>query len=544
MRFTMNNETVVVSNYHIVDGELVFPLVGIAPHQMCDIIKAELLADGVVIAVKEAYSIKENAQALLDEYYFDAELVRLVSNILYYGEAAQNYKDYNLSNLPTSGINGIADVETIVPSDEDRFSISGNDNPNLCINSANVLYNTTSKLYFNIYKSPTITEPVKIVLNESEYYFSDLEALGDGNYMLSTEGISATDYDKIYTLELIHNDQCIASLDYSINAYAYSMSNNADVNEKAKALALALYRYGVAAENYEVDPDKIVFYTDFGAIGDGTTDDLAAISAAHKYANLHGLSVKADSGKTFYIGVASEGAVIKTDTDFTGASFIIDDRDVPLSERKVAIFTVAPDKEAYELDSLKTLSVGQTNIGMTLPEESVLLIAEGGTKRYIRKGYNADNDGVDQNEILVVDENGNISADTPVIWDYNNITDVQVIPIDQDVLTIKGGTFTTIVNNYVETTGYFKRGFLVNRSNVVIDGITHYIENEGADGAPYQSFMDIRDCANVSVENCVFTPHLVYYYLRNGVRTSLGTYDISPERVANLTIEKQQKYGS
>src|SRR5680860_1411838 len=45
-----------------------------------------------------------------------------------------------------------------------------------------------------------------------------------------------------------------------------------------------------------------VRYSDFGAKGDGKTDDIDAIAAAHAIANQEGLSVKADKGAIYYIG--------------------------------------------------------------------------------------------------------------------------------------------------------------------------------------------------------------------------------------------------
>lgn len=289
---------------------------------------------------------------------------------------------------------------------------------------------------------------------------------------------------------------------------------------------------------YETNLMETVTYLDFGARGDGKSDDLPAIIATHEYANQYGVPVKADDGKTFYIGVCAKGAVIKTNTDFTGASFIIDDRKVPMELRGVPIFSVEPSGERYDLSSLRNLSVGQTNIGSSLPGKSVLIITEVGTKRYIRKGYNADNDGVDQTEILIVDKDGNISADSPVVWDYTNITNATVIPVDEEPLLIKGGTFTTVASDYVQVAGYYKRGFLITRSNVTVDGMKHYIENEGIDGAPYDGFAVIRECCNVTLKDCLFTPHRTYYWTNpSGIHTSVGTYDILPKLVANLTLE-------
>src|SRR6056297_1607666 len=45
----------------------------------------------------------------------------------------------------------------------------------------------------------------------------------------------------------------------------------------------------------------LVQYSDFGAIGDGKTDDIDAIAAAHAYANQQGLPVQANEGAAYYI---------------------------------------------------------------------------------------------------------------------------------------------------------------------------------------------------------------------------------------------------
>ena len=45
-----------------------------------------------------------------------------------------------------------------------------------------------------------------------------------------------------------------------------------------------------------------VTYEDFGAVGDGKTDDFDAIIRTHEYANENGLSVFANETATYYIG--------------------------------------------------------------------------------------------------------------------------------------------------------------------------------------------------------------------------------------------------
>lgn len=58
-----------------------------------------------------------------------------------------------------------------------------------------------------------------------------------------------------------------------------------------------------------------VTYEDYGAVGDGKTDDIAAIAAAHAAANGMGLPVLSREDATYYIGGSDRYAVVKTDTD-------------------------------------------------------------------------------------------------------------------------------------------------------------------------------------------------------------------------------------
>ena len=68
---------------------------------------------------------------------------------------------------------------------------------------------------------------------------------------------------------------------------------------------------------------NVVRYEDFGAVGDGVTDDSKAIRAAHNAANEAGLPVLGRADATYYIGTLESSIVIKTSTDWNGAELIL-----------------------------------------------------------------------------------------------------------------------------------------------------------------------------------------------------------------------------
>ena len=243
-----------------------------------------------------------------------------------------------------------------------------------------------------------------------------------------------------------------------------------------------------------------VTYEDFGAVGDGKADDFEAIVKTHDYASANGLSVLADETATYYIGGAGKTARIMTDTDWSTARFIIDDTTV--ENRSAWVFQVAPSQSAISItDKVSPLKMDATNIGTTLESESLVVLTNSNVKRYIRKGANQ-NSGSSQTDVILVDENGNISPDTPLIWDFDAITGATAYPVDAEALTINGGKFTTIANNASSEYNYYARGIQVRRSNTVIDRIYHDIENEGKTGSPYSAFVSLSCCADVTVKNC------------------------------------------
>ncbi len=303
------------------------------------------------------------------------------------------------------------------------------------------------------------------------------------------------------------------------------------------AVSIAAVCVGAAEANLPADGKKVVSYRDFGAKGDGKTDDYTAIVKAHAYANQHNLPVRAEDGATYYIGEGEGNAVIQTDTDWGKAKFIIDDT-LPLKNFRSPIFTVSSKLPAFTPKGITSLKKNQEKLDIKLPHDSLIVVYNDAVKRYVRYGSNA-NSGTPQVDLFLVDKNGKVNQDAPIIWDFDKITKIQAYPIDDKTLTVTGGHFTTLANKREGRHQYFGRGIRIARSNTVIDGVRHdVVEGGGIDSWPYTGFINVGDCAHVTVKNAVLTGRKLYSYPVPGSdkRKTTGTYDISAGRATHLSF--------
>jgi hypothetical protein len=283
-----------------------------------------------------------------------------------------------------------------------------------------------------------------------------------------------------------------------------------------------------------IKANGIVRYSDFGTTGDGKTDDSDAIAAAHAFANQQNLPVKADEGATYYIGGKKRTAVVKTDTDFGTAAFIIDDTDV--DDRTAHVFLISSSLQPFRPEGITSLKRNQEKINITLPGTCIVTVTDSNVRRYIRFGPNQ-NDGRPQTDIFIADKDGNVDMNAPIIWDFDQVTDISALPVDETTLKITGGRFTTIANKAESKYTYYSRGIAIRRSNVIVDGMEHRITGEGDHGAPYGGFINIGDCANVTVQNTLLTGHKTYRTIgAAGVPVSMGSYDLSVNRALNVSF--------
>ena len=273
-----------------------------------------------------------------------------------------------------------------------------------------------------------------------------------------------------------------------------------------------------------------IYYSQFGAKGDGKTDDFDAIKRTHDAANISGATVKGDAGKTYYIGATTQTISIQTDTDWGNSKFIFDDTTIEKRGRAWAhswIFTVESAQKPFPVYSVSALKKGQPKLPLNLGQKLLFVAIDNTTRRYRRSGEN-ENPGSFQTDVFIVDEDGVVDPNAPILWDFNNITSLTAYPIDEHQLKITGGRITTIASRGSDRDPYMYRGIYINRSNVLVDGFYHDIE--GGEELPitaYNGFLNFNTCANVTLQNSTLTGHLPM----NG----LGTYDLMVSHTVNFS---------
>ena len=278
----------------------------------------------------------------------------------------------------------------------------------------------------------------------------------------------------------------------------------------------------------------LVTYTDFGAKGDGKTNDIDVIAATHAFANQQRLKVKANDAATYYIGGKERTVIIQTNTDFGKAAFIIDDTEV--QNRNASVFKVGSGLKPFKLEKVTSLKRNQEKINASFPGPCLITVTNSNVKQYIRFGLNQNN-GSSQTDIFVVDKNGKVDMNAPIIWDFNQITEITALPIDEKPLKITGGRFTTIANKAESKYTYYNRNIAITRSNVLVEGLEHRITGEGDNGAPYRGFISIGDCSYVTVKNSILTGHKTYTTIgAAGKPVTMGTYDLSADRALNVSF--------
>ena len=155
--------------------------------------------------------------------------------------------------------------------------------------------------------------------------------------------------------------------------------------------------------------------------------------------------------------------------------------------------------------------------------------------------YHLVNEGNDQYELIEIDAEGNIDPDTRFLLDYEEITSIVVRRLEDAPITIDGGHFITRVPQLSEhCQTYMSRGIVLARANVTVKNFSHVVTDENDDaGCPYGGFLSMqRGAYNIVVDSCSFMSHKTYNVInKDGVRTNMGTYDISIQSSNNILFK-------
>ena len=314
-----------------------------------------------------------------------------------------------------------------------------------------------------------------------------------------------------------------------------------------------------------------VKYSDFNSYGDGKHEDYNALYETHVFANEHGLDVFADEGAVYYIHTFKEPIPIKTNTDFSGARFILDDTGEDAFEyRSIPLFLVEKDNpgKVYAGDDLSAnFNVSPINEGDKsipwlvgkLEAKSLIRLTNEGHRDFIRFGSNV-NSGNPRTDCLLVNTDGTIDATTPVAFAFEDVTKIEIFRTDDAPITVKGGYFETICCRTVEQTGFenkwrgYHRKFKIIRSNTTVSDMTHRIVGEpdipntgygrDEDGKlkqsyPYYGFVYYYNTYNSCAKNLALNAHTTYYEDKttSNKPVPMGSYDIVIEYSSHVFCE-------
>ncbi len=291
---------------------------------------------------------------------------------------------------------------------------------------------------------------------------------------------------------------------------------------------------GEGAEREAGITGEFVAYEDFGAVGDGAADDLPAICKAHDYANKHGRRVRSKPGATYHLGRRALTAVIATDTDWGTSHFIIDDS-AEVEDHRKSLFEVRSLLPPMTL-KIERLTRNQDRLELRPPVDALVYVQNRNRRIFIRRGLNQ-NDGTVQQEVFILRRDGSIEG--AIDWDYDTVTSVTARPIDPVPLILRGGVFTHVGNRMRQEKGYnyWSRNIRIGRSNTEVDGLTHRVTGETDVGHPYSGFLNISNCAGITLRNCTIDPRKTYRTIGSaGKPVSMGSYGYSASLVVNFRM--------
>ena len=208
----------------------------------------------------------------------------------------------------------------------------------------------------------------------------------------------------------------------------------------------------VAPTDYS-QPANVVYYEDFGAKGNGTTDDYEALYATHIFANKCGQTVMGKKGAHYFIAAGSLNRTIPvmTDVNFNGATITVDDvGSAAYKSRSVKLFTTQRQYSAVSIsnEAIDELYAEYRKANPDAPEKlvvdvntesfpwlaskleapSMVRLISSKHRDFVRHGSNQ-NSGSTRMDVFMVDENGDFIRETDTDLDGNGVIGNVTTPV-------------------------------------------------------------------------------------------------------------------
>lgn len=279
--------------------------------------------------------------------------------------------------------------------------------------------------------------------------------------------------------------------------------------------------------------EKYITYEDIGIVNN-EEDSYEIIKKTHEIANKYGYEVRATLEEYhIYRLNDKEPIYIKTSTNWNSAKFIIHDENIrELDTRKTAIFEIKSNKNNFVIKDKNILE--KININKqtkNIPElagngKILCIVYNDEKKQFIRTGVNKEL-GNRQQEVFTVDNSGNVLDD--IIWDYEKVSSIIVVPIPEEKIIIQNAQFITKIS-YEDReiqSEYWNRNIICNRSNTDITNINHSMSEDDI-SAPYMGFIRLGYVTDVNIKNSKLVAHKY---------DKISNYDLFMENVCNINVE-------
>lgn len=256
MTFAVGTKIETVDGTVLADGRTKFVCSGILPQKVNDEITATLTAkvNGTAVSQTMTYSVREYCGNLLAKEDTSETVKKLLVDLLYYAEAAQNYANYKIDDLATKNL---TDAQKALRSADTTGAITATtgldgtaDGQYKWVSAALRLENTVAiRIKFAAPSLEGLT--VKVTMNGRTvtYTADNITDEGEGYYSILFNNIGAGEYGDAVTAIMEKDGAQIAeTLTYSVAAYIREAVNKESTTEKTLALVRALWSYGESAK--------------------------------------------------------------------------------------------------------------------------------------------------------------------------------------------------------------------------------------------------------------------------------------------------------